>query len=96
MMCLPCSQHASTWRMPDAGLPVASITMSISGAAIIRAESSVMCTLSDFAASAISVLSLFQAVQSASTCHPEHGHQAGLVRVGRNPTLTKLAFFSLQ
>ena len=39
-MCLRCSQHASTWPMPAAGEPVASITMSTSGSAIIRALSS--------------------------------------------------------
>ena len=32
--CLPCAQHASAWRMPAAGLPVASMTISISGAPI--------------------------------------------------------------
>ena len=41
--CLPWAQQASTWRMPAAGLPVASMTIAISGAAISASASSVMC-----------------------------------------------------
>ena len=39
--CLPSSQHARTWAMPAAGLPVASMTISISGAAMRVSASSV-------------------------------------------------------
>ena len=39
-MCLPWVQQASTWAIPAEGLPVASITISISGAAISAMASS--------------------------------------------------------
>ena len=40
-MCLPCRQHASTWAMPAAGEPVASITTSTASLAITAGVSSV-------------------------------------------------------
>ena len=39
-MCLRCAQASSAWRMPAAGLPVASMTMSSSGCAISASASS--------------------------------------------------------
>ncbi len=53
MMCLPYSQQASTWVMPAAACPVASMTMSTSGLAMTASGSSLKKTLPFFRASLV-------------------------------------------